>query len=151
MLYYKKVKQVIVVSELGNCARCGTVFAKTIRDVCSSCYREEEQAFQTVYRFLSKRKNREATLSEIVAATDVEEELVIKFMKQKRLRASQFPKLAYPCEKCGEDIVEGRLCRDCSTDIKTKLEHYDEMEKIRSKRRKKEHEPVYYTMKNKED
>src|SRR5690625_7763772 len=102
---------------LKNCESCGAVFVDPIRTICRDCYYKEEEAFQTVYRFLSKKKNREATLAEIVAATGVEEALIIKFMKQNRLRASQFPKLAYPCEKCGTDIVEGKLCIQCSAEI----------------------------------
>lgn len=150
-IIYKIDKRVIFMSELGNCERCGTVFAKTIRDICPKCYREEEEAFQKVYRFLTKRKNREATLKEIVAATGVEEELIIKFMKQKRLRTSQFPKLAYPCEKCGIDIIEGRLCFNCSSEIKTKFAHHNEMEKRMKERKRKEHESIYYTLKKDND
>ncbi|PXW89541.1 flagellar operon protein (TIGR03826 family) [Pseudogracilibacillus auburnensis] len=135
-------------AQLDNCTRCGVVFARGLRDICGKCYREEEEAFQTVYRFLTKRKNREATINEIVEATKVEEELIIKFMKQKRLRSSQFPKLAYPCEKCGADIVEGRLCSNCSTQIKTDLALHDKMEKRSAE--KKEHESIYYTI-NKEN
>ena|SRR5690625_2477459 len=138
-------------SQLGNCSRCGKVFAKSIRDICMSCYREEEKAFQKVYRFLSKRKNREATLNEIVEATDVEEELIIKFLKQNRLRASQFPKLAYPCEKCGSNIIEGRLCSTCSSEIRTKIEHHEKIEKRLAERKAKERESIYYTMKKDDD
>lgn len=134
-------------NELGNCARCGVVFAKGIRDICPKCFREEEEAFQKVYRFLTKRKNREATLAEIVTATEVEEELIIKFMKQNRLRTSQFPKLAYPCEKCGTDIVEGRLCANCSTKIKTDLQIHEEMKKRETERKERqERQTVYYTI-----
>ena len=151
MIYYKKTsEQVIIVSQLSNCVRCGTVFAKTIRDICPSCYREEEQAFQRVYRFLTKRKNREATIKEIVLATEVEEELIIKFMKESRLRTSQFPKLAYPCEKCGVDIVEGRLCYACSSEIKSDLNMQNELDKLIQERKEREHESIYYTI-NKDD
>lgn len=136
-----------MMTELGNCARCGAVFAKGIRDICQNCYREEEEAFKTVYRFLTKRKNREATLPEIVEATGVEEDLIIKFMKQNRLRASQFPKLAYPCEKCGNNIIEGRLCASCSNKIKTDMQLHEEMEEREAKRKERqEHEAVYYTI-----
>src|SRR5699024_4160043 len=96
-----------------NCESCGAVFVDPIRTICRDCYYKEEEAFQTVYRYITKKKNREATIAQIVKATGVEEELIIKFMKQNRLRASQFPKLAYPCENCGIDTVEGRLCDDC--------------------------------------
>ncbi|MBP1947984.1 TIGR03826 family flagellar region protein [Virgibacillus litoralis] len=133
-------------AELANCSRCQAVFVKTIRDVCQSCYKEEERAFETVYRFLSIRKNREATMMEIVKATEVNQNLIIKFIKEKRLRTSQFPKLAYPCERCGVDIIHGRLCGDCSDDIKNGLEYYDKMES--QAKEKEERTNIYYTYEN---
>lgn len=133
-------------ANLSNCSRCGKVFAKTIRDVCPDCYREEEEAFKIVYRFLSQRKNREATLDEIVKATDVDEELIIKFIKENRLRSSQFPKLAYPCERCGVDIVEGRLCHNCSQDIINQVERHEELEaRERARQERLEQEKTYYS------
>lgn len=136
---------------LSNCSRCGKVFARNLRDICQDCYREEEEAYKTVYKFLSKRKNREATLDEIVDATDVDEELIIKFIKENRLRSSQFPKLAYPCERCGIDIVEGRLCHNCSQDIIQQVERHDELEK-RSKEREERmnQQKTYYSFDSKQ-
>lgn len=126
--------------ELANCSRCNEVFVKMIRDICQKCYREEETAFETVYRFLSKRENREATIFEIVEATEVEEELIIKFIREKRLRTSQFPKLAYPCEKCGVQIVSGKLCQNCSEGILQEFERQTELEKRKIDREKEERE-----------
>lgn len=120
--------------ELSNCARCNKVFVKTVRNICQDCYREEEEAFDKVYRFLSRRKNREATIDEIVDATNVEKELVIKFIRENRLRTSQFPKLSYPCENCDTPIVSGRLCASCSDEILTDLKRHDEIEAIKKKR-----------------
>ena len=110
---------------LANCPRCGNVFVKSLREICPSCYKEEEEAFKIVYQFLKKQQNREATIREIVEATEVEEELVIKFVKEKRLRTSQFPKLAYPCDKCGEQITSGKICPRCSTGLLKALETHD--------------------------
>jgi|SRR5690625_5011701 len=138
-------------SELGNCAQCGAVFAKTIRDICHDCYLKEEEDFKTVYRFLTKRHNREATIQEIVAATGVEEDVIIKFMKENRLRSSRFPKLAYPCEQCGTNIVEGRLCYTCSSKIKTELDVHHKMEKSLKEMQEREHKSIYYTLKKKKD
>src|SRR5690625_4689025 len=135
---------------LSNCSRCGKVFAKSIRDVCPDCYREEEEAYKKVYQFLSKRKNREATLEEIVKATGVEEEIIIKFIKENRLRTSQFPKLAYPCEQCGVDIVQGKLCHACASHIKSELEIHERIQKNLEERKRKEHESIYYTLKKDE-
>jgi len=136
--------------ELSNCANCGKVFAKSVRDICHECYKKEEEAFRIVYRFLSKRKNREATLSEIVKATGVEEELIIKFIKQKRLRTSQFPKLAYPCEQCGVEIVEGKLCSDCAETIRKEYERHELRERLLKEREEREHDPVYYSIRRDE-
>src|SRR5690625_303533 len=103
--------------ELANCENCNAVFVKTVRNICQECFNEEEKAFEIVYRFLMRRKNRQATIMEIVDATGVEENLIIKFIKEKRLRTTQFPNLSYPCEKCGKPINTGKLCNDCSDDM----------------------------------
>ncbi|MEN1967325.1 TIGR03826 family flagellar region protein [Lentibacillus sp. N15] len=137
-----------MMAELANCTRCDAVFVKTFRDICQTCYREEEQAFTTVYQFLREQKNREATLPEIVEATGIDEKLIIKFIKEKRLRPSEFPKLAYPCEKCGTNIISGTLCATCSRELLKELETGEAI-KRRTKERKERLEKqarVYYTL-----
>lgn len=118
-----------------------------MRDICRDCYLKEEEAFEIVYKFLRKRTNREATLKEIVEATGVEEELIIKFIKEKRLRTSDFPKLAYPCERCGIDIVSGRMCQSCSDSLLKGFTQQEKVEKI-NREREKESVNVYYTFKH---
>lgn len=125
-------------AELANCSKCGTVFVKGIRDICQNCFREEEKAFEIVYEFLRKRKNREATIMEIVEATEVEESLIIQFIRQKRLRSSDFPNLAYPCERCQTPITTGRLCNECSHSL---IEGFKN-EEIKTEENE-EREPVY--------
>lgn len=134
-------------AELANCSRCDVVFVKSIRDICQSCFKEEEKAYETVYRFLSVRKNREATMMEIVKATGIRETMITKFIKEKRLRTSQFPKLAYPCERCGVDIIKGKLCGECLEEIKVGLERHEEMEK-RENIEKKQDSNIYYAYNN---
>lgn len=132
--------------ELRNCANCGAVYAHDVVDLCPQCYRAEEDAFNTVYKFLQKRKNREATIKQIVEATEVNEDVIIKFLKQNRLRASQFPSLTYPCEHCGAEIVEGKLCAPCSKKILTEWSAAsDEVEE----KTDEEVNSVYYTMNKK--
>lgn len=114
-------------AELVNCVRCNKVFVKTMRDICQACYKQEEADFNRVYTFLKERENREAILPEIVEATGVEEKVIIKFIKEKRLRTSQFPKLAYPCEKCGTPISSGEICLTCLEEFKKDLAHYEKV------------------------
>jgi len=140
---YNKKGRGCAMAELANCIRCDTVFAKSIQEICQACHLEEERAFETVYRFLMKRENREAILQEIVQATNVEEEIIIKFIKEKRLRTGQFPKLAYPCEKCDVPIVSGKLCNTCTQDILNDLKQHEE---ITQQAEEKEKNDVYYAI-----
>lgn len=132
--------------ELSNCDGCGVVFARGLRDICPECFKKEEVDFKIVYRFLIKRQNRQATMSEVVEDTGVKERLIIKFIKQNRLRTSQFPMLAYGCEKCSADITEGRLCTDCSTHIRTEMESHEQNEQRKKEREQQnKEEPTYYS------
>lgn len=117
-------------AELDNCQECGNLFVRAIRPICQDCYNKEEEKFQMVYNFMKKRVNREATIPEIVEGTGVEQLLIIKFVKEKRLRANQFPNLTYPCERCGEQIADGKLCEKCSNQLVEELEFEDQLESI---------------------
>ncbi|SET09404.1 flagellar operon protein TIGR03826 [Oceanobacillus limi] len=133
-------------AELANCTRCDKVFVKTIRDICQECYKQEEKDFQTVYRFLKKQVNREATLMEVVEATGVEEKLIIKFIKERRLHTTQFPKLAYPCENCGANIVSGKLCSNCSQGFLSDLEKFEKEEHEKQSKVAEKSKSIYYTI-----
>lgn len=133
-------------AELANCSRCNTVFVKSTRTVCQECFKEEEKAFQIVYTFLREHKNREATIIEIVEETGVEEGLIIKFMKEKRLRLTDHPNLGYPCEKCGIPITTDRLCSNCSEGLIRDIKMQDEIDAIT---KDQENTPTYYTLDNK--
>jgi flagellar operon protein (TIGR03826 family) len=134
---------------LGNCPNCGSLFVKSpFRDICESCYREEEEAFEKVYRFLRKRENRMATMAQIVDATGVKESLLIKFIKSGRLQLAQFPNLGYPCDRCGKLIREGRLCANCLTDLNKQLETLQQEEEMKKRHQMRS---VYYTKKDDEN
>lgn len=133
-------------AELANCSRCGSVFVKTVRDICQDCYRKEEEAFRIVYDFMRERKNREATVLEIVEATGVDEELIMKFVKERRLTPKDFPNLSYPCERCGKGITKGKICLSCQKELKRDLKIIEEEERIKQERAEREKERVYFTL-----
>ena len=132
-------------ADLANCSRCGNIFVKTTRDICQDCFKEEERQFEIVYNFMKKRVNRQATIPEIVEATSVKEDLIIKFVKEKRLRSAQFPNLTYPCDRCGKEIVEGRLCQACSDDLSGDLKHEHDIEQVRKLNEEREKEKANQT------
>mgnify|MGYP001304112886 FL=1 len=134
---------------LANCSNCGRVFVKTsIRDICEECYKNEEEAFEKVNRFLKKRENRTASMAQIVEATGVPEELIFKFIRKGRTRLVLFPNLAYPCEKCGRPITKGRICKKCSKELRQELEQFEREEK--RKKEIEERKKAYYVINGKD-
>ncbi|MDC3416123.1 TIGR03826 family flagellar region protein [Aquibacillus salsiterrae] len=119
-----------MVGELSNCSVCDSLFVKTNRDSCPACIKKEDQAFQTIYDYMKIRKNRTATISQIVKETGVEEDLIIKFVREKRLRPSEFPNLTYGCERCGSPINNGRLCQPCSDELLKDIKTQEAIDQI---------------------
>ncbi|TDL78936.1 TIGR03826 family flagellar region protein [Peribacillus frigoritolerans] len=131
--------------ELSNCPECYQLFVRTqFKTVCDACYKEEEQKFEVVYGFLKQSKNRMATLFEVEEQTDVEEDLILKFIRQGRIQLANFPNLGYPCQKCGTLIRENKLCTSCGKDIKTQLFELEQEEERRQKVTEKQ--ATYYTI-----
>ncbi|MCJ7843303.1 hypothetical protein MUB24_20980 [Lederbergia sp. NSJ-179] len=128
--------------DLLNCPTCGKIYVNhSVRDVCDECYRKEEAAYDKVYRFLRKRENRAATIETVAKATEVQEDLLYKWVRRGRLHTALFPNLGYPCDRCGKIITEGKLCEECSTGLKDELSIF-EKEKERKEKLKK---TVYYS------
>ncbi|MCY8836059.1 TIGR03826 family flagellar region protein [Bacillus atrophaeus] len=113
--------------ELANCPKCNALFLKTkLQTVCQACIKEEEKAFETVYKFLRKQENRQSTLNRITEETGVEEELILKFIRQKRIQITHLPNLAYPCERCDTSIREGKFCKACQSDIEGQMDRLNQ-------------------------
>ncbi|WP_349408641.1 TIGR03826 family flagellar region protein [Pseudalkalibacillus sp. SCS-8] len=114
-------------AELANCVQCGRLFAKSYRPTCEQCYKEDERLFEIVYKFIRKKANRQASIMEVSKATEVPEKTILRFVKEGRIRASQFPGLSYPCDRCGEGILEGRICNSCNQSLQKDLRTHDEV------------------------
>lgn len=108
--------------ELANCPNCDKVFVRTMRNICPACYKEEEEMFDKVYKFLRVKENRSATLQEVHEATGVPEATIIRFVREGRLRTATFTNLTYPCGSCGSPISAGKLCDNCIDSIEAELE-----------------------------
>lgn len=130
--------------DIRNCPTCNSLFVKTnLRDVCEACYKEEQKLFDKVYAFIRKSENRKATIDEIVEAMEVEEELIMKWIRNGKLRVSDFPNLGYPCDACGTLIQKGKICDQCATNLKKDL-HKDETERRRIQELRKKDKATYF-------
>lgn len=133
--------------ELDNCPNCGAIFVRTkFRDTCEACFKEEELKFEKVYNYIRKRENRTATIPQVVEATEVEEDLIIKFVKTGRLKLAQFPNMTYPCSRCGGPMQEGDICKDCAEELRKDLLQHEKEEKEKLEREKKEKSITYYAV-----
>lgn len=132
-------------AELSNCPNCGEVFVKNqFHDVCPKCWKEEEKAYETVYQFIRKRENRAATIQQVVEATEVDEDLILKFIKTGRLKLTHFPNLGYPCDKCGKIIQKGRLCETCAEELRKELEFVKAEEARQKELERREKQATYF-------
>lgn len=135
-------------SELMNCPNCDALFVKTnIRNVCQDCWKQEEKAYETVYDFMRKRENRAATITQVVEATGIEEELIYKFVKSGRLKTLSFPNFGYPCDRCGHIIRKGNICEDCQEELKKELKQFDANEERKREMLKRERQGTYFSEK----
>jgi flagellar operon protein (TIGR03826 family) len=136
--------EVKLVGDLRNCPNCNSLFVKTnLRDVCENCYKVEQKQFDLAYNFIRRSENRKATMDEIVTATEVDEELIMKWIRSGKLRVTGFPNLGYPCEQCGTLIQKGSICTDCSTGLIKDLNKSEE-EKKRIQELKKRDRATYF-------
>lgn len=98
---------------LGNCPRCGRLFANTFRDICPNCIKDIEQEYEKCLEYLRKEKS--ATIQEVSEATEVSIRQITKFIKEGRISVANNPNMMYPCEVCGVLIREGNMCDSCRT------------------------------------
>ena len=96
---------------VGNCPRCGKLFAKGIRDVCPACLRDIDQEYQRCAEYL--RENKGAIITELSDATGVSIRQITKFIREGRISIVNAPNLSYPCESCGTLIRDNHLCDEC--------------------------------------
>ena len=121
---------------IATCKRCGRLFQKVTVDICPECVRKEEATFEEIKHFL--RLHESATVEEVVEALGVDEELVVKFLRDGRLIASK--KMTYPCAECGKPIQTGKYCPDC---LKNMLGTVNDLKESLAKSQKKG--PGYYS------
>lgn len=106
---------------VANCPRCGRIYAKTMKNLCPDCVKQEEELYELVYRYL--RDNPKSTVQQVSDNTGVPEERILTFLRQDRITSSEWSQLAYPCERCGTtQINSGRFCESCTREMQQSLE-----------------------------
>ncbi len=138
----------MIMKDVANCPRCGTIFLKNLRPICNHCYLEQEKNYEKVSSYMRRKQNRRATIREVHEETGVDLQQIHQFVREGRLLVSMFPNLAYPCESCGKDIQEGRLCSSCKENITEGLQKIEDeknfTERVRQSQKAEERRTITY-------
>lgn len=97
--------------DVGNCPRCGRLFAKQYYDVCNHCTKEIEAQYEQCKEYL--REHSGATITQLSDETGVSIKQITKFIREGRISLKDAPNMSYPCESCGVLIREHHLCGEC--------------------------------------
>lgn len=81
--------------------------------LCPACYAEEEVYEHKIGEYL--RDFGKASIEDIHKATGVKEKIILRMIKSGRLFVDGINTINYPCDMCGDPIIEGRLCSKCSS------------------------------------
>lgn len=125
-------------NNVDNCPKCGKIFIKALRSICNDCAKDYEKMFEKVYSFIRKRENRMASLEDVVEGTGVQEEYIFQYVREGRLKLSQFPNLAYPCESCGKMTRSGRICSTCKGSIDRDLKGLEAEKSVKERQKAQE-------------
>lgn len=101
-----------------SCRVCGKIMVKLSRDVCQTCYVQEEELFAKVKDFL--KANPGATVEEVANTLQTTKSKIEFFIKSGRLERIGL-QISHPCETCGKIIKTGIICSDCSKELKEKV------------------------------
>lgn len=103
--------------ELKNCKKCGRMFSSIGGQLfCSKCRTDDEDDFRVVREYIYD--NPDSTVSDVHEATEVAEEIILKFLRQGRLTLKN-DGVGLECERCGKNINTGRFCDQCAHELKT--------------------------------
>ena len=106
--------------ELKNCKKCGRMFSSIGGQLfCTKCRTDDEDDFRVVREYIYD--NPDSTVSDVHEATEVSEEIILKFLRQGRLTLKN-DGVGLECERCGKNINTGRFCDQCAHELKSGFE-----------------------------
>ena len=103
---------------LSNCRECGKLYVENAFNLCVDCLRVQEAEELKIVAYLRDVVDH-ASVTEIHEATGVKQWVIMKMIQQGRIVGGTV--IFYPCESCGAQINQGRLCPDCSHNILSQI------------------------------
>ena len=117
--------------EMRNCKKCGKVFASFGDKVCVDCKREEDELFTKVKEYIYDHPR--ASIKEVSRETEVDEDIILRYMREGRIEVADDSLSTLTCEKCGKIIRTGKYCVDCQKKLYNTLNTAMTMSKMEDK------------------
>ena len=125
--------------KLINCKECGRLFSSAGQKVCPDCQNSEEEKFELVKNYLWDNPN--STVKKVSEETGVEEDLIIKFMREDRLAAEGLiVDYTLKCKRCKAEIKSGSFCENCRAKMINDFNQGDDSE---NKQKQKENQEMF--------
>lgn len=98
------------------CKKCNKLFKSMVyADVCPYCVAKDEEVFYEVKKYI--RKNRNSKIVDVCNEFGVEEQQILKWVRQERLYFSKDSGVVFYCIKCNAPIQTGKYCQSCKTKL----------------------------------
>ncbi|QXM05162.1 TIGR03826 family flagellar region protein [Crassaminicella indica] len=120
-------------AEIRNCKECGRLFQYTgISKICPRCQKKDEEDFKVVREYIYE--NEGATLTEVSEETGVDEDKILRFLREGRLEiVGENSALILECERCGKPIRTGRFCDACAHELQAGLKSgFEKVDRLKS-------------------
>jgi len=101
--------------DIRNCRRCGKIMIYVGIPICEECLKKEEEYYEIVRRYLDEHPR--SSVKEISEATGVPADVIMKFVRQGSLVATESLSGMLTCEICGKPIRMGRVCAECAEEL----------------------------------
>lgn len=102
-----------------NCPKCGKIFARQNRPICDSCYKQDEEMFESARKFI--KENPSSDMDDIVEETGATKKQLLRWVREGRLDLVLPEGEGLNCSKCGRPISTGRVCKKCAAQLQSSL------------------------------
>jgi len=113
--------------KVAHCPKCGSIFQKNLRNLCSQCSDEEDAQLRSIETALGR--NRKLSNAELAAATGLSESAIRAYIRSGKLRLYEYPELFDRCDSCAGPIRRGTICKPCANRIQDEIAHVLDQER----------------------
>ena len=107
--------------DVRTCRNCGRLYNSLgrITPFCPVCMKELEEKFNTCRQYIKEHQG--ANIQEVSENTGVSVKMIKQWVREERLSFVAGSSVGIECESCGANILTGRFCNKCKTQLQNDL------------------------------